>query len=213
VLVVILCLFGVGVIGVVGLGAFVFHKAKQAGIDSELWRTNPGAAVGRMMAAVNPNLEVVRTNDADRTVILRDRHTGKQFRIAIDSARNGSLSLQADDDGKSARIDIGEDAKTPGWVPKYPGSRIQPGFSASGDSREGSGEAGTFVFKTSDRGSRVLEFYEQKAREMGLELHTLASDGKGVIAAGDAERDRYFKVVIIGGSDETTVNVTYARKR
>src|SRR5437763_11593227 len=94
--------FFLAVIGAVATGAFFVHKARQAGIDGELFRNNPGLAVGRMIAAVHPNLDVVRTNEGDGTVTLRDRHTGKQFSINIDAARRGSLTLKADDeDGKS----------------------------------------------------------------------------------------------------------------
>src|ERR1041384_992449 len=62
----------------VGAGFFVIHKAKRAGIDPELMRTNPGLAIGKMMAAFNPDVEVVRTNDATGTITVRDRRTGQE---------------------------------------------------------------------------------------------------------------------------------------
>src|SRR5205823_2767527 len=118
----------------------VLHKARQAGIDGDLFRNNPGMAVGKMMTAVNPNLEVVRTNEGQGTVTLRDRHNGKQFTISIDAARRGSLTLKADDeDGKSGTVEIGGDAKIPSWVPQYPGSHPEATFSAKGDSGDSAG--------------------------------------------------------------------------
>jgi hypothetical protein len=45
VLVIVLGLFVFGILAVVGTGFFVFHKARQAGLDPELLRRNPGLAV------------------------------------------------------------------------------------------------------------------------------------------------------------------------
>src|SRR5215510_11370885 len=63
VLVAILGIFVLGFVGVVGTGWFVYSKVKQAGIDPELFRTNPGLAIGKVITAVNPDAEVVRTDD------------------------------------------------------------------------------------------------------------------------------------------------------
>src|SRR6187455_2979747 len=60
VLVIILGIFVLGFVGVVGTGLFVYSKVRQAGVDPELFRTNPGLAVSRLIAAVNPDVEVVR---------------------------------------------------------------------------------------------------------------------------------------------------------
>jgi hypothetical protein len=209
VLVVLVGIFGLGALAVVGTGAFVVHKARQAGIDSDLWRSNPGLAVGRMAEAFNRNLEVVRTNGADGTVTLRDRHTGKQFSINIDSARNGRFSLTAEEDGKEATVELGGDAKIPSWVPKYPGSHPDGVFSAKGKTENDTGEAGMFTFKTPDSREQVIEFYEKKAREMGLQVRAQAF---GTILAGEEDSGDFLKVVAVG-SDDTTVTVTYKRKR
>jgi hypothetical protein len=209
VLVAVLGLFGLGALAVVGTGAFLFHKARQAGVDPELWRTNPGLAVGKMAAAFNPNLEVVRTNDADGTVILRDRHTGKQFSIGIDAARNGSFSLKAAEDGKEATVEFGGNAKAPAWVPQYPESHPESVFTAKGQSENESGEAGSFTFKTPDSTSKVVAFYEEKARELGLDLRASVF---GTVIAGNEDKGKYLKIVAVGRSDETFVTVTYGRK-
>jgi hypothetical protein len=212
VLVVIACVFGLGLMAVLGAGAFFVHKARQAGVDGDLFRDNPGLAVGKMMAAVNRNLEVVRTNEAEGTVILRDRHSGKQFSINIDAARHGSFTLKAaDEDGKGGSLEIGRDARIAVWVPQYPGSHPEATFSAKGESSDGVGEAGNFNFQTDDPPSKVLSFYEEKARELGMTLHSVGAGGT-TLSAGDDETHRFLKVIVNGSSGETTVNVTYGRK-
>src|SRR5450759_1653720 len=51
------------VIAVAGAGFFLVHKVKQAGLDPELMRRNPGLATVKMMAALNPNIEVLSVNE------------------------------------------------------------------------------------------------------------------------------------------------------
>ncbi len=189
----------------------MLHKARQAGVDSDLWRTNPGLAVGRMAEAFNRNLEVVRTNEGDGTVTLRDRHTGKQFSINIDSARHGRFSLKAEEDGKEATVEIGGDVKVPSWVPHYPGSHPEGIASAKGRSEGESGEAGVFSFRTPDSPERVVEFYQEKAREMGkLEVRT---DGSRTVSIGDEDHGVFLKITTSTASDETKVTVVYKVKR
>jgi hypothetical protein len=210
VLIVLLGFFGLGAVAVIGTGAFFIHKVKQAGVTPELWRTNPGEAVGKVLAAVNPNLEVVRVNDSDRRVILRDRHSGKQFSISIDAARNGSLTLEGDDEHGGGRVELGAGAKIPSWVPQYPGSHPETKFTAEGESDRDAGEAGNFSFRTIDTVSKVARFYEGEAEKMGLSVRI---GPLGTVVIGEKDHDRYLKVVAVAGSDETSVNVTYARKR
>src|ERR1051325_618319 len=187
VLVAVLCLFGMGLIGLLGAGAFVLHKARRAGVDAELFRTNPGLAIGKMIAATHPALEVVDTDGDAGVVTLRDRHSGKRFTITFDDARQGRFSLRAvGDDGRSGSVEFGEGARLPSWVPRYPGSSPTPVFSARGDSDHGAGEAGDFTFDTDDPPSKVLEFYKGKARELGMEIHNVdIGDGLSLAASDD----------------------------
>lgn len=208
VLVILLGLFGLGAIAVVGTGAFLVHKVRQAGVTPEMWHDNPGEAVGKLLSAVNPNLDVVRVDDG--RVILRDRSNGKQFSIAIDAARNGSLTLKADDERGGGSVQFGGDARISSWVPQYPGSHPEATFSAQGESDRDAGEAGNFSFRTSDSVSSVLAYYEREGERMGLPVRTGPA---GTVVVGEKNRDRYLKIVATANSDDTKVNVTYARKR
>jgi hypothetical protein len=200
VLVIVLGLFGLGAVAIVGLGAYFAHRVQQDGVDG---------TIARVIAAANPDVEVLRTNKGDGTVTLRERSTGKEFSIGIDAARSGKFTLRAVEDGKSASLEFGGDAKAPSWVPQYPGSRPQAVFSAKGESDRETGEAGSFFFKTPDSTSKVVEFYEQKARELDLPIRV---SGIGTIMAGNDDRGRFLKIVAVSVSDETTVNVTYGHK-
>ncbi|MGO9257684.1 MAG: hypothetical protein ACLQU1_15435 [Bryobacteraceae bacterium] len=213
VLVVILGLFVLFGIGIAGLGFFVAHKVHQAGIDPDLWRRNPGLAVGKLLAATNPNLDVVRTDDNAGTITLRDRRTGKETTITFDQARQGKFSIRTEDDnGKTASVEFGgSGSKPPAWVPDYPGSHPTYSIKGSADSGE---EGGNFTFTTDDPASKVMAFYQDKTREMGMEakVATTTPDG-GMLVAAREDDDRSLTIVVGGNSGQTTVNVTYARKR
>ena len=216
VLVIVLGLFVLGALAVVGTGLFIVHKARQAGIDPELMRRNPGLAMGKLIAAANPDAEVVSTDDNAGTITIRDRRTGKVVTMTFDQAKSGQFKFSAqDEDGKTASMQFGGVAgRLPSWVPNYPGSTIQGTFSVRGDSSDGSGEGGNFTFTTKDTATKAMSFYQDKAKEMGMKV-SLASTTEqgGMIIATDDDNKRSLTVVVGGGSGDTTVNVTYAQKR
>jgi hypothetical protein len=212
VLVVLLGLFMLIGLGVVGAGWFVVHKMHQAGIDPELWRRNPGLAAGKLIAATNPDLDVVRTNDSDGTITLRSRQTGKETTITFDQLRQGKITFRAqDDNGKTATVEFGGSGKAPAWVPEYPGSH--PTYSVRGSADSGE-EGGNFTFTTDDPGSKVMAFYADKAKEMGMEtkMTTTTPQGGMLIAARESD-DRSLTIVVGSDAQHTTVNLTYGRKR
>src|SRR5215468_5193572 len=54
ILVAVAGVFVLGIVGVVGTTFFVVHKAKQAGLDTDLMSRNPGLAIAKMATAFNP---------------------------------------------------------------------------------------------------------------------------------------------------------------
>ena len=199
--IIMLCLFGLGAIGIFGFVMWVAH--------------NPARAVRKMITATNPNMEVLGTDDGAGTITLRDRRTGKVVTMSFDQARQGKFRVSADDgDGRVAEFQLGGEVHLPSWLPAYPGSHPRGIFSASGDSGNDAGDAGAVTFHTDDPGDRVFAFYEDAAREHGLRVtSTPEHRTSGKLEAKDEDRDRGFHVEVKerrGGSD---VTLTYGRKR
>lgn len=216
VLAIVLGLFVLGFIGVVGAGYFVVHKARQAGLDPALIGRNPGLAMAKLITAVNPDAEVIRTDDSAGTITVRDRSTGKVMTFSFDDVRNGKFNMRVQgEDGKTATVEVGgANAKLPSWVPSYPGSTAQGTFAVTGTSSDGSGEGGNFTFTTPDEASKVMTFYQDKTKELGMKanLTTNTPDG-GMLIASNEDNQRTLTVVIGKGSPGSTVNVTYAVKK
>jgi hypothetical protein len=214
VLVIILGLFVLGAIAVVGTGLFIVHKVRQAGFDPELMRQNPGFAISKMIAASNPDVQVLSTDEGAGKITVRDKKTGKVVTMTFDDAKQGKFSFSAQgDDGKTASLEFGAGAdKLPSWIPAYPGGKTVGTFAINGNSGEGNG--GAFSFSTSDSPEKVLSFYEDKYKELGLgvKMVTHTSEGGMILGADEGEK-RSLHVIVGRESGETKVQVMYGLKK
>ena len=213
ILVCVLGLFVLGGIAVVGTLRYFVHKA---GLDPELMQRNPGLAVSKMIATMNPDVDVLNTDDARGRITVRDRKTGKVVTMSFDDVKNGKFSFSAvGDDGKTASLEIGSGAgKLPSWVPAYPGADAKGTFSVKGDDGSGQGEGGSFAFTTPDSPAKVKAFYEDKCKQAGMKINmNMTTDQGGMITATDEGERHTLNVTIGGGSGDTTVNVIYGAKK
>jgi hypothetical protein len=211
VLVIVLGLFVLGGLAVVGTGIFFVHKARQAGLDPELMSRKPGLAITKMMAAMNPDVEVLNTDDGAGKITVRDRKTGKVTTLNFDDVRNGKMSITAqDENGKTATMEFGGSAgNLPSWIPAYPGSHPQATMSA----RAAGGDGGNFTFTTSDSPAQVLQYYQDQIKSMGLKVTSvMSSSNGGMVNGSDDGNQRTLNVIVGTGSGGTTVAVTYGSK-
>jgi hypothetical protein len=100
-------------------GLFFVHKARQAGIDTELLQKNPALAATKLIAAINPDVEVVRVDEASGKIELRDKKTGKTVLLDFEDVKKGRITFETDEGKMTVGATTG---KVPDWAPKYPGS-------------------------------------------------------------------------------------------
>jgi hypothetical protein len=202
---ILLAVAGVFVLCIVGLIAAGWYVAR-----------NPGAVMAKLITAANPDAEVLSTDLGSQTVRIRDRRTGKEVTLSFDDVKKGRLKFSATgDNGEVANLEIGGgEGKLPAWVPAYPGARAQGNLTASGSDGGGVGEGGVVTFTTPDPPSKVTEFYDAKCKEMGMSVNlSQISDTGGMIIGADEGKQRTLHVLVAGGSGDTTITVTYGRKR
>ena len=214
VLVIILGLFALGAIAVVGTGLFIVHKVRQAGFDPELMKQNPGLAITKMIARANPDVDVLSTDEGAGKITVRDKKTGKVVTMTFDDPKQGKFSFSAPgDDGKTASLEIGVGAdKLPSWIPAYPGAKVEGTFNMAGNSGEGNG--GAFGFSTSDAPAKVMSFYQDKFKELGIGVKMVTTTEKGGMILGADEGEKRTLHVIVGSeSGETKVQVMYGLKK
>jgi hypothetical protein len=198
-------------------GLFLVHKAHQAGVDADLFRDNPGLAIGKLIAATRPDTDVISTDAGSGTVTLRDRRTGKEMTFTFDQLRKGDIRFEADadeDNGSKAVVQFGSGAgKVPAGVPVYPGAQVQATFEVDGNGANGQG-AYEYEFTTADAPSKVYAWYHQKLAADGrnLALHNETRDG-GMLVAEDDANHRTLRVIVSRDADKTTINVTARVKK
>ena len=217
VLVAVLGLFILGAIGTFGLGLFVVHKARQAGLDTELLQKNPGLAIAKLVATVNPDAEVLSTDDGAGKITVRDKKTGKVVTMTFDDVRKGKFSFEAEGpNNETARFEVGGDTKLPSYVPAYPGAKATGNFAVTGNGPDGQG-GGAYegTFTTSDSIPQVLSFYRQKFQGDGmkLSLDSTTGDQGGMLVAEDEASGRAITIIAGKNGQETSISVTARVKR
>ncbi|MBI4911053.1 MAG: hypothetical protein HY820_46015 [Acidobacteria bacterium] len=204
-------------LGVLGISYFAYHKAKQAGFDPDLMSRNPGLAVSKILATVNPDLDIVKTDEAAGIITVRDKKTGQTATMTFDEVRKGGKFrvTTEGEGGEKATMEVGGEGKLPSWVPNYPGSTANPQFTIKSAASDASGEAGSVTFSTSDPPSKVMSFYEHKIKELGMKVNLTTSGGEGgmVVAADETNHRGLTIIVAAGGSEGTGVNLTYTTKK
>jgi hypothetical protein len=230
-------LFVLGGIAVVGGGMFLVHKAKQAGLDSDLMRNNPGLATAKLLAATNPDLEVVSSDDRHGLITIRQKSTGKTMTVNFDDMKRGKFSfhedgkeavtMEAHGDGdtgsfqvksgsESLTIGAGQGASQatlPGWIPGYPNSKPASTFSMNGKE----GKSASFQFQTQDAPKDVIAFYERELKQSGFRINAAATSDSGTSSGGlvsgdDASNKRTVLVTVGNDKNSTNVSVTYSQK-
>lgn len=220
------------VLALVATGLFVAKKVKDAGIDPDLMKKNPAVAVTKMMAAMNPDIEVLDV-DEDRGIIrVRDKKSGKTMTMNFEDVKRGKIVMKGED-GEEVTVQGGEGAggvfsmkskdgsasfggkwNPPSWVPAYPGASV----SAAASAQDANESGGTGAFQTSDSLERVLNFYERELKSQGMQVtrNVFSPDGKnsvGTITAADEANKRYVNVNYGASPQGNTVHVTYNEKK
>jgi len=216
------------IIAVVGLGMWGMHKAREAGLDPELMKKNPGLATARMTVAMNKDLELVSSDDSAGTIVVRDKKSGKTSTMKFDAEKktmviideNGKQgTITASDSGMemkgpdgSVKIGAGAD-KPPDWVPMYPGATPKSTFSAT----SGDEQTGSFGFVTSDAPEKVLSTYGDQLKSGGFKVSTTSNttDGKvaGIVTAEDKDSKRTVMVTASADDKSTNVSVNFSAKK
>ena len=213
---------------VVAGGLFVFHKARQAGLDPDLMRSNPALAVTKFVTAMNPDVEVLSVDDRKGVIRVREKSTGKVLIMNFEDAKQGKVKFQEDGkeavsitasgDGSSGSVEVkspegvarfGQGGKLPDWVPNYPGSSPQGAFTMQG----AEGENAAFHFKTSDAPSKVLGFYNDELKKAGWKVSMTASGDEGGVVVAEQPAQQRTLMVTVGAGEGAEVNLSVTTRK
>jgi hypothetical protein len=192
-------------IAVVATGVFIYKQAKDAA-------DNPTAALAKIAAMVNPNVEVLGVDEANGKVTIKDKESGKTVTISIDDLKQGKLEVQTDEG--TVRVGADVDAKTPGFVPLYPGAKRNNVISTDSPEAEG----GTVVLEVKEEFGKVKAWYEEQISKGGFDTKsattTTNSDGPSAVLMAAKNDDKATLHIVINTEAELTrATIIYALKK
>lgn len=219
----------VGAIAVsVGLG-YLGHKVKQFGEEAQ---KNPAMAVARVLAATNPDIELVDSKSDDKKITFRNVKTGEEMVVNAEDVEKGKISFETKDgkmtvdtnggdngtmtvttkEGKAVfRGGAGAGADIPDWVPRYPGAEAAGAYTA----QTAEGEGGAFSQSTSDGPKEVLDYFTKTLKDGGYEIQMQQSAGSdegytGMVVAALSDPARHVTVTTSRSEGKTVAMVQYA---
>jgi len=216
--------------GLIVIAALIFgviaYKARQFVSSAQ---RNPAYATARLMAAANPDIEVLSTDEDRGTMTIRNKKTGETLTINLKDAAKGKFVFEQN--GKKAEISaqgsgdkgsfeikssegsmkFGTDGKAPDWVPAYPGSTPKGVFSSQGPK----GLAGSYTFTATDSIEQVARYYEDALKKAGLAVTTNSvqqngATGMSIISGEDTANKRKAVVTATPSQGGTTVSITFS---
>jgi archaellum component FlaF (FlaF/FlaG flagellin family) len=215
------CLGLVVLIGIL-VSVGVWWGARKLGLTDAA--RNPAAMAAKLIAAGNPDVEVVSQDDARQTVTLRNKKTGETVTMNASQLKEGKLEF-SDEKGEKLTIGgekgavtvtnqegtttVGGEASAPAWVPAYPGAKPQGTFSKTSER----GATGAFSFQTADAVAKVMSRFEADLQGGGFQVQkTLSGESTGVIAAKHGD-GREVNLTATRSGDSTVVTVQYEEKK
>jgi hypothetical protein len=178
-------------------------------------KSNPIQALASMAAKMRPDLEVASVDGAAQTVTLKDKN-GALTTFKFDPQTKTLIPAPAAQPQVAAIPQpppAAELASTtiPGWMPVYPST--VPEIVSSAVSTEGDNET-IMTFKSDDKPSAIVHFYQAKLEESGFKIEA-ASSGEpgGTIQAHDAEKKRMLVLSVNAGETGTVSRLVTVQKK
>ncbi len=214
-----------------GFGACTFFVAKKAKNFAEDFADNPGRAAAELAVRMNPDLEMVSTDNDDQTITVRDKTTGEEmtfdwsdfenegFSISTgegsmtinNPADGGAVVTMRDDEGQQTTyFGDGGGSDTPSWVP-IPAGASEP--SVLMQTSGGSQTAGAFSYTTSQSVGSLIDYYEGELDPQGFDTDRATYSGGGQeggsVTATHAD-GRQLTIVLSSSGGETNVQVNHS---
>jgi hypothetical protein len=211
----------VGVLIAFVVGGFVLNKMRQITADIE---TAPVVTTAKLIAAANPEIELVEADENSRVVIFRNTRTGEEFTFDFEDIEEGVIHFSSGDESLSIELDPGgnddgtltittQDGRTfigggatadeiPQWVPVYPGTSPQKTISSD----YYAGHWGAYTFTVEDKLQEVVDFYITEVKKLGLEITSQTTTPKSAMLIAQTP-DEAMLITLTASEDNGKVQV------
>ncbi len=193
------------------LGWFAVGKMKEVASDFE---KNPTKAAAELVVRMNPDLEMVDSDEEDGTITVREKSSGKVVTLNYEDIEEGRISFESEEGrveitgqtqgGEGAmtittqegETRIGGGGEVPDWIPAHPATTTRQSLLHSTGP---SGETGQASFTVDANAADVAAFYKAQLEDAGYTVSvTTYSSDDGSVSMVSGQKD--------GGSIIASVN-------
>jgi hypothetical protein len=217
----------------VGIAVGVMGWFAKRAVDK--FSKNPAMTAAEIAVKMNPDLELVKADEKNNSLTIKDKKTGEVTTISADDAKNGKWSIKTDkgtatfdassgngvsvkstdEKGQVSTFNAGGGTpqNLPSWLPTYPGATVQGTL----DTTANDARTAAFTVTTKDASDKVLDFYESQLKSAGLktEKSTYNTNGQtgGTVGGKSEDGKREASVLVSTSADGTQAVVTFTEKK
>lgn len=204
-----------------------FAKKKMAEFEK-----NPTMAAAKLAVQLNPELELVSTDEAHSTLTVKNKKTGEVMTFNAEDAKEGKFVFKSKegtatidasgqegtlkvttDKGETATFGAGAPQNLPSWLPVYPGGSVQGNY----DTTNAEGHMAAFTVTTKDPTSKVLDYYESQLKAAGFKVdkttYTANNQTGGALSATSGDQKRTASIMVGVSGEETSAVITFQEKK
>jgi len=209
------------------LGWFAVNKMKDVASDFE---DNPTRAAAELVVRMNPDLEMVESDDDAGTITVREKSSGKVVTMNYEDIEEGRISFESEE----GRVEIGGQAQgeegvmtittdegetriggggeIPDWVPAHPSTTARQSLVRSTGPTGDTGQASFTVDADADE---VAAFYKAELEKAGYTVSvTTYSGNEGSVSMVSGQKDGGSIIASVNDKgDRAEVAVQYSRGR
>ncbi len=222
----------IGVVAVLFMGgcaACVWYLGSIASEVAADFEANPARAAAELAVRVNPDLELVSSDDDAGTITVRNTGSGEELTVDFSEIADGNFSFATEEGELSVNAAEGTAVATApdgtvttfgrstlddldDWIFLYPGADYAGGnvvVDTDGLS------AGAFVLLTDDAGEDVFGYYEEQMRDAGYEVTSqttgegIGGRSSGILMGRLASSGRTFNVIVSVQEGRTHINTQF----
>ena len=197
------------VIGVIAIALLIGWCQRSVGDFMRDFSENPERATAEMIVRLNPEIDLVSTDDEAGTITFRDQD-GKETTVTWDDIAEGRLTI-TDSEGNEMNLGLTDMSAVPEWVPRLPNTTREAG---SHHRVEQGKVTGSYIAITNMETVGIRLFLDTEAQDLGMEAATDTVD----YSAGEQEMSvfgyrgidgRSFSATVVRQGEDAEAQVTF----
>lgn len=225
-------LAGCGVLSFIAIVVVIFAFL-FVGKKIKTFASNPEEAIVKIVAANNPDVEVVEIDRENQKITIKNNKTGEVMVLNFSDVKKGKIRWEGKSDkgsiemrggeeggkieiyneGNKSTITYGSDSNIPKWLPEFKGFNVVNQVNSRGESEN----AGTIELETEKDMETVIKEIENAFKGKGFKINrTFSQTGEGqkssMLQGGSEDGKKTFFVIISEENSKVKCLINYNEK-